>query len=114
MSTTINNAINELKQIGNLSNLSDDILFGPVCYKFFYNEGNYSALDHADHFCDGSSDGGIDLVGSDESNDKKGLVLIQAKNVQSSYDKNNIMDAFHKMLRTYKDFQNSNTANYNQ
>ena len=113
MSTTINNAINELKQIGNLSNLSDDILFGPVCYKFFYNEGNYSALDHADHFCDGSSDGGIDLVGSDESNDKKGLVLIQAKNVQSSYDRNDIMDDFHKMLRTYKDFQNSNTANYN-
>ena len=114
MSTTINNEINELKQITGLSNLSNDFLFGPMCYKFFYNEGNYTTLDHRDHFCDGSSDGGIDLVGSDESNDKKGLVLIQAKNVQSNFDKNNILDAFHKMYRTYKDFQNSTTANYNQ
>ena len=114
MSTTINNEINELKQISSLSNLSDDFLFGPMCYKFFYNEGVYTSLDHDDHFCDGTSDGGIDLVGSDESNDKKALVLIQAKNVQSNYDKNDILDAFHKMYRTYKDFQNLSSANYNE
>ena len=114
MSTTINNEINELKQIRALSNLTDDFLFGPMCYKFFYNEGVYTSLDHDDHFCDGTSDGGIDLVGSDESNDKKALVLIQAKNVQSNFDKNDILEAFNKMYRTYKHFQDGHTANYNQ
>ncbi len=114
MSTIINSAIERLKQIPALSELSSDFLFGPVCYKFFYKEGDYSALDHEDHYCDGRSDGGIDLVGIDETNDKKGLLLIQAKNVQSNFDKNDVLDAFHKMHRTYRDFVESNTANYSQ
>ena len=40
--------------------------------------------------------------------------MIQAKNVQSNFDKNDILEAFNKMYRTYKHFQDGHTANYNQ
>ena len=79
------------------SKLSDDYIFGLVCFKYFYNEGRFDKLDYKCSFTDGPNDGGIDVVAINELDLSRNLVLIQSKNVQDFNSKDNVKDIFTKM-----------------
>lgn len=87
METIIDSAIKNSKEELNFSDellrnqLSDDLTFGTVCYKYFYNHGKYDISDFKNSFTDGNNDGGIDLIAVNEGDISKSLVLIQSKNV---------------------------------
>lgn len=95
-------------------NLSDDLLYGIVCYKYFYNDGRFDVVEFRNSYTDGSNDGGIDLIAVDESDLSKNLVLIQSKHVQNFNSKDEIKDIFTKMAQTVSDFSNAKVGSYNK
>lgn len=94
--------------------LSDDLLFGSVCYKYFYNEGRFDVTDFKNSHTDGANDGGIDLIAVNESDTYKSLVLIQSKNIQNFNSKDEIKDIFTKMAQTVRDFKSGKIGSYNK
>lgn len=94
-------------------NLSDDLLFGIVCYKYFYNNGQFNQSDFDSAYTDGSNDGGIDLIAVNENDFGKSMVLIQSKNVQALNSKDDIKDIFTKMAQTVSDFRSERIGSYN-
>jgi hypothetical protein len=58
MSELINDAINKIRaSVRKTSNLTDDLIFGLVCYKYFYNDGRFDKMDFENSFTDGPNDG---------------------------------------------------------
>ena len=114
--TAIKNAKQELIFPENLfeNGLSDDLTFGTICYKYFYNDGKYDITDFQNSFTDGANDGGIDLIAINESDISKSLVLIQSKNIQDFNSKDDIKDIFLKMAQTVKDFEKEKIGSYNK
>jgi hypothetical protein len=115
MSDVINQAIREVKGLSQVkkSNLSDDHCFGIVCYKYFFNDGEYENTTFRSTYCDGPNDGGIDLIALNEDSDgSKNLILIQSKN-QAQVSKTEVKDMFTKMARTVQDFESNSTASFN-
>ena len=96
------------------SKYQDEYLFSFVCYRYFYNEGDFGTADEKDIFVDGKNDGGIDLVTILESptNDKN-LVLMQSKMISVLENNQDIIDVLTKMIQTYENFKKSNTSSYN-
>ncbi|KRG33456.1 MULTISPECIES: AIPR family protein [unclassified Psychrobacter] len=95
-------------------NLSDELLFGTICYKYFYNEGRFDVTDFRNSYTDGANDGGVDLIAVNEGDIYKSLVLIQSKNVKDFSSKDEIKDIFTKMAQTVKDFRNDKVGSYNK
>lgn len=116
----IKKAIDEVKSElsinGNLfdNGISDDLIFGTVCYKYFYNDGKFDKTDFKNAFTDGANDGGIDLIAVNENDISKSLVLIQSKNIQDFNSKDEIKDVFTKMSQTVNDFKNEKIGSYNK
>ncbi|MGJ8685658.1 MAG: AIPR family protein [Nonlabens sp.] len=116
----IKNAIdeiqNELVTNSNLfdNGISDDLIFGTVCYKYFYNDGKFDKTDFKNAFTDGANDGGIDLIAVNENDISKSLVLMQSKNIQDFNSKDEIKDIFTKMSQTASDFKNEKIGSYNK
>ena len=94
--------------------LSDELLFGTICYKYFYNEGKFDVTDFKNSYTDGANDGGVDLIAVNEGDIYKSLVLIQSKNVKNFSSKDEIKDIFTKMAQTVKDFRNDKVGSYNK
>lgn len=94
--------------------LSDELLFGTICYKYFYNEGRFDITDFKNSYTDGANDGGVDLIAVNEGDIYKSLVLIQSKNVKNFNSKDEIKDIFTKMAQTVKDFRNDKVGSYNK
>ncbi len=118
MSELIKNEIEVLKkEVPKLSGLTDEFLFSLVCYKYFYNEGKLSFSDYKEVFTDGRADGGIDLLTLYNSpydyNNSENLLFIQSKYLSNFKNKQDILDVFHKMLKTIKDFRNNEYSQYN-
>jgi len=110
----IPNAIKRTKEEVKISKtLSDDLWFGVVCHKYFYNEGRYDKVDFLNSYTDGSNDGGIDLIAIDENDLSKNLILIQSKNISNISSKDQIKDIFLKMSQTVEDFNNEKIGSYN-
>ena len=120
MENIIERAIESTKQELNFSEnlfesgLSNDLTFGTICYKYFYNDGKYDITDFKNSFTDGANDGGIDLIAINESDISKSLVLIQSKNVQDFNSKDDIKDIFTKMAQTVRDFEREKIGAYNK
>ncbi|MGP9507292.1 hypothetical protein ACT3RO_08240, partial [Psychrobacter sp. AOP5-CZ1-12] len=53
--------------------LSDELLFGTICYKYFYNEGRFDITDFKNSYTDGANDGGVDLIAVNEGDIYKSL-----------------------------------------
>lgn len=106
----------ELSINGNLfdNGISDDLIFGTVCYKYFFNDGKFDKTDFKNAFTDGANDGGIDLIAVNENDISKSLVLIQSKNIQDFNSKDEIKDVFTKMSQTVNDFKNEKIGSYNK
>ena len=114
MSEIINNAIQSTKDRLDIDRkLSDDLVFGIVCFKYFYNDGKFDITDFNGSYTDGPNDGGIDLIAVNENDISKSLVLIQSKNVQDFNSKDDIKDIFIKMAQTVSDFHNEKIGSYN-
>lgn len=94
--------------------LSDELLFGTICYKYFYNEGRFDVTDFKNSYTDGANDGGVDLIAVNEGDIYKSLVLIQSKSVKNFSSKDEIKDIFTKMAQTVKDFRNDKVGSYNK
>ena len=94
---------------------SNEHIFGMVCYKYFYNDGEFNNSDFENNFVDGPNDGGIDLVGinDDEENNRKSLVLVQSK-YGKNIRKDDIKNSFYKMLETVRAFKNHDTGRFNE
>lgn len=116
MSDLILDEINKIRQeVLIAQDLSDDILFGIVCHKYFYNKGRYDKSDFRSSFVDGTRDGGIDSIAIvEDDTDGKKLILMQSKNHQNIHSKDEIVAAFNKMAETVSNFQNNNYAIYNE
>ena len=111
---TISKAIKEITDnLPEVKSLSEDLLFGIVSYKYFFNEGRYDKSDYKNSFVDGANDGGIDLIAVEENDLDKNLVLIQSKNIQGVNSKDEIKDIFTKMAQTVSDFKNERIGAYN-
>jgi hypothetical protein len=114
MSEIIKSAIASIKEDLDTKNLSDDFLFGIVCYKYFFNFGEFDKSDFKDSYTDGSNDGGIDLVAVNENKSgSKSLVLIQSKNVTTSISKDDIKNVFTQIQGTVNFFKKNEFAKYN-
>ncbi len=114
MNTLIKREIEEIrKTIPQTTSLSDDLIFGIISYKYFYNKGRYDKAEFKSSFVDGSNDGGIDLIAVEENDLEKNLVLIQSKNISTIQSKDQIKDTFTKMAQTVKDFKDEKISNYN-
>lgn len=94
--------------------LTDELLFGAVCYKYFYNDGKFDIIDFKNSYTDGSNDGGIDFIAVNEGDIYKSLVLIQSKNVKDFNSKDEIKDIFTKMAQTVSDFQCNKIGSFNK
>ncbi len=92
----------------NKNMLSDEYLFTIVCVDNYYYKGNIGNKDIEDGFTDGSGDGGIDFIYTD--NEK--MFLIQGKS-SSTISKEEIHNIFNKMERTVRDFSDNKFDNYN-
>ena len=95
------------------SQLTDDYLFGVVGYKYFFNQGQYSNSDFKNSHTDSAYDGGIDLIGIEETDSEKILVLIQSKNISTTPNKDDIMSIFVKMAQTVEEFKNRRDQSFN-
>lgn len=118
MSEIIQKEIETLKkEVPQLNKLNDEYLFSLVCYKYFYNEGKLSFSDYKEIFTDGRLDGGIDILALYNSpydyNNAENLLYIQSKYLSSFHNKQEVIDVFHKILQTIKDFRNNNYSSYN-
>lgn len=115
MAGIISKELNEIRlSIPDTNNLSDDLLFGLVAFKYFYNDGKLDKSDFKNSYTDGPNDGGIDLIAVDENDLEKSLILIQAKNIQGTSSKDEIKDIFTKMAQTVQDFKNEKIGGYNR
>ena len=114
MQISIVNEITSIrKDVPKLTSLSDEHIFALVCYKYFFNNGEFSYKDYIDIFVDGKSDGGIDLIQVvEDSNDQVSLNLIQSKYISSLGNYNEIIDIIRKIVTTYNDFQNGEINKY--
>ena len=109
-------AIRTLRDETSLARLyGDEYIFGMVCYKYFFNNGEFNNSDFENTFVDGRSDGGIDLVAinDDEENNRKSLILIQSK-YGKNINKEDIKNVFYKMIATVRDFRNGATGRFNE
>ncbi len=114
MSEIIHNAIETIRSsVTESTRLSDDLIFGLACYKYFYNDGNFDKSDFESSYTDGTNDGGVDLIAVNETDLLKKLVLIQSKNVQELHSKDDAKDIFTKMAQTVDDFNNERIGSYN-
>jgi hypothetical protein len=114
MRDIIQNAIDEIRTtIPETNKLTDDLLFGLVAYKYFYNDAKLDKSDFKNAYTDGQNDGGIDLIAVEENDLEKSLVLLQSKNVQGFNSKDDVKDIFNKMAQTVVDFRNEKIGGYN-
>lgn len=94
--------------------LSDDLLYGIVCYKYFYNDGRFDVIEFKNSYTDGANDGGIDLIAVNDGDLYKSLVLVQSKHVKDFNSKDEIKDIFTKMAQTVQDFRTGKIGSYNK
>ncbi len=114
MSEVVKNAIKKTKEVvPQLNSLNDDLMFGIIAYRYFYNEGHFDKSDFEYSYVDGANDGGVDLIAVEETDMSKNLVLIQSKNVSSISSKDQIKDIFTKMAQTVIDFKDERVSSYN-
>ena len=101
------------KEVTNSRKVSEEYVFGMVCYKYFFNDGEFANLDIEESFTDGRADGGIDLIAINEQEDsQRNLVLIQSK-YGENIDKNDIKNIFFKMSETIKKFEENKASEFN-
>ena len=113
MEDHIGKAIEKLKkEINKCKTMQDYHLFGLVCYKYFYNEGELNTSDIKATLIDGKGDGGIDLIAVKDNDGYKSMVLVQIKDV-SDINKDDIKNALTKMIHTKNNFSNDRIAEYN-
>jgi len=86
--------------------LTDEQVFGLVCWSYYFNEGNLSFADSQQVFTDQKGDGGIDFITVQEEDQFDKFVLAQVK-MQEEVDKEIAINAFVKMHTTVKDFEAS-------
>jgi len=114
MSELITREIEKIREdYPRLSHLQDEYVFSLLCFKYFFNNGQLEYKDYYDCFVDGKSDGGIDLITVDESDEQVRLVLIQSKLISKLGNTQDIIDVFTKMDQTFRNFQDYRYARYN-
>lgn len=116
MGEIIDKEIQSVKEdLPKLGDLSDEYLFSLVCYKYIFNKGHLDYVDYKDCFTDGKSDGGIDLITIDDSEENSiKLVMIQSKYISSLQNKQDVIDTLRKMDQTFSDFKDYRTSQYNK
>lgn len=108
METNIKKIRELCKNIYFEGNISDEFLYTISCVDYFYYNKNIGAVDIKDGFTDGSNDGGIDFIHSDDEK----IYLIQGKS-QNDLSYNDIRDAFTKIRETFLNLKSHNFSNYN-
>ena len=114
--TILGNEINKIrKDIPKLADLTDDQLFNLVCFKYFYNDGDFSIADYRRIYTDGINDGGIDFITIYEpDNQTPSLVFAQSKLYENAPGKRDIPLIYKKMDKTIRAFKiNKNCDDYN-
>ena len=100
--------------IPKISNLLEEYLFSLVCYKYFFNQGDFNFNDYASVFTDGRKDGGIDIIFiQEDSNDQIHLIFIQSKCITDLQNSQDVIDIFTKIDQTVRNFEKNTTAGYN-
>ena len=89
--------------------LTDVYLFTIHATDIFFYKQNIGVMDIKTGFIDGSGDGGIDFIYSDN----EVLFLIQGKS-SKNLSKEDMMNAYEKMIRTVIDFENKKYDQYSQ
>lgn len=89
--------------------LTDEYLFTIHATDIFFYKQNIGVMDIKTGFIDGSGDGGIDFIYSDN----EVLFLIQGKS-SKNLSKEDMMNAYEKMIRTVIDFENKKYDQYSQ
>lgn len=87
---------------------SDEYMFTINCVDYFYYQKNIGDVDINDGFVDGSNDGGIDFIYTDDEK----IYLIQGKST-NSLDINAIRDLLYKIKVTITDLNNKNFGKLN-
>lgn len=108
--------IKDLKDdVPRLRELSDEYVFSLVCYKYFYNNGEFSYGDYRESFVDGRDDGGMDVVTIvEDPYDQVSLVCIQGKYIENLANTQDIIDMITKMHLTLIKFQSHQESGYNK
>lgn len=89
--------------------LSKEYLFTIEMVDLFYFKGNIGQIDIKSGFTDGSNDGGIDFIYTDDET----MYLIQGKSSESM-SVEDIINVFYKMKNTVEDFEKENYSKYSR
>ena len=89
--------------------VTDEFMFTLDVVNLYLFENNIGVGDIQEGFVDGKSDGGIDFIFADENH----MTIIQGKS-SSSINKEAIINAIDKILRTVNDFSNDQYQKYNK
>lgn len=92
--------------------MSDDSIFGLVCLSFFYKDAEFQNSFISDHFTDGSDDGGIDSIISDEINEQ--LIFIQDKNISSLSNTQDVIDMLTGMHQSIQALVRNEASHLNE
>lgn len=98
-----------------IKDLSEEMLFNLVCFKYFYNDGIFQYTDYKTIFTDGKDDGGIDFITTFEpDNMQTNVVYAQCKYYNVAKGKREYIPDFCKMHTTIHNFKiNNNISDYN-
>ena len=89
--------------------LSKEYLFTIEMVDLFYFKGNIGQIDIKSGFTDGSNDGGIDFIYTDD----EAMYLIQGKSSESM-SVEDVINVFYKMKNTVEDFEKENYSKYSR
>lgn len=89
--------------------LSKEYLFTIEMVDLFYYKGNIGQIDIKSGFTDGSNDGGIDFIYTDDET----MYLIQGKSSESM-SVEDVINVFYKMKNTVEDFEKENYSKYSR
>lgn len=89
--------------------LSKEYLFTIEMVDLFYYKGNIGQIDIKSGFTDGSNDGGIDFIYTDDET----MYLIQGKS-SGSMSVEDVINVFYKMKNTVEDFEKENYSKYSR
>lgn len=89
--------------------LTKEYLFTIEMVDLFYFKGNIGQIDIKSGFTDGSSDGGIDFIYTDD----EAMYLIQGKSSENMSIED-VINVFYKMKNTVEDFEKENYSKYSK
>jgi len=96
-----------------LQNMSEEHIFALMSAVYYYFDGDFTKAQYTNIFVDGSYDGGLDVIFNDELSDDNDLIMFQSK-FSENLDKNDILDIFEKMHRTFVDLKKGQYQKYNE